>query len=213
MAGLGNVAPSVSKLGNGGHGILDLIFRDCALILSDTSILYKDKLNNLAGKNGFLGGVGKALSSVANYLPAVPLPIVGFSFQTPTNLNILQYDYSEYPMFGRISIVNSMVKGMGEIRITGLRPITRGNSIAINYLLNQFTLVKLVESYADAGGLWTLHTMWGTYDNLVLVSLDGTTAEGTTLGGTAFTFTFKRVNFDATKKQKGFVSNLLGKLL
>lgn len=210
MAGLGNIMPSVAKLNNGGHGVLDLIFRDCALILSDTKILYADKVQNMANKGGKFGGM---LNKVVNALPAIPLPIVGFSFQSPTNLNILKYNYSEYPMFGRLSIVNSMTKEMGEITITGLRPITRGNPIALNYVLNQFALVKLIEAYADAGGLWTLNTMWGTYNNLVLTSLDGVTAEGTSLGGTAFTFSFKRVNFHAIGKQRGLVSGLINKLI
>lgn len=197
MAGIGNVMPSVAKLGNGGHGVLDLIFRDCALIMSDTTILYADKLS------GTLGSIASSIE--------IPFPIVGFSFQTPEQLNILHYDYSEYPLYSRMSVVNSMVKGMGHVKVTGLRPITRGNSIAINYLLNQFVLVKLIESYCDAGGLWSLNTMWGTYNDLVLEDLDGINPDNAG-AGVGFAFTFKKVNFGAIDKQKGIVNKLISKL-
>lgn len=189
MAGLGNVLPSISKLGNGGHGVLDLIFRDGALIMSDSQLL--------AG----LGGVGDLGLSI-------PLPIIGFSFENPTELNLLKYSYTEYPMLNKTMVTNSFIKENGEVKLRGLRPITRGNNILVNYAANK-GLVILIEKYADAGGLWTLNTYWGTYGNLALESLDGVVTEAG--GGTAFDFTFKRINFDTVAKPKG-VAGIVSKL-
>lgn len=193
MAGLGNVMPSLAKIANGGHGILDLIFRDNALIMSDSQIL--------AGFSSF------------NYKGiefSVPLPIVGFSFETPKNLNLLKYNYTEYPMINKTMVVNSFIKDMGTISVSGLRPLTRGNNVVLNYSTNQ-ALVKLIEKYCDAGGLWSLNTMWGLYGNLVLTSLSGEETNG--LGGIKFNFEFKRVNFDKIFSSKNLVGQLINKFM
>lgn len=198
MAGLGNVMPSLGRMGNGGFWILDLIFRDNALIMTDSQLL--------------INAAGAAFGKAWNIGASVPLPIIGFSFATPEQLNILNYQYTEYPMLNKVNVVNSFVKGTGSVKLRGMRPITRGNSIVLNYLGNK-ALVLLIEKYADLGGTWTINTLWGTYGNLVLESLDGVMADEKAGGGTAFDFTFKRVNFDAVQNRKKGVAAVVSKLL
>lgn len=190
--------PSMGRMGNGGFWILDLIFRDNALIMTDSQLL--------------INAAGAAFGKSWNIGASIPLPIIGFSFDTPEQLNLLNYSYTEYPMLNKVNVVNSFIKGTGSIRLRGMRPITRGNSIVLNYLMNK-ALVLLIEKYADLGGTWTINTLWGTYGNLVLESLDGVVGGEKAGGGTAFDFTFKRVNFDAIQNRKKGVAKVVSKLL
>lgn len=198
MAGLGNVMPSMGRMGNGGFWILDLIFRDNALIMTDSQLL--------------INAAGAAFGASWNIGTPIPLPIIGFSFETPSQMNILNYSYTEYPMLNKVSVVNSFIKESGSVTVRGLRPITRGNPFVLNYLMNK-TLVLLIEKYADLGGTWTINTMWGTYGNLVLESLDGELSHDNDPGGTCFTFKFKRINFDAVKNRKKGVAGVISKLM
>lgn len=198
MAGLGNVMPSMGRMGNGGFWILDLIFRDNALIMTDSQLL--------------INAAGAAFGASWNIGTSIPLPIIGFSFETPSQMNILNYSYTEYPMLNKVSVVNSFIKESGSVTVRGLRPITRGNPFVLNYLMNK-TLVLLIEKYADLGGTWTINTMWGTYGNLVLESLDGELSHDNDPGGTCFTFKFKRINFDAVKNRKKGVAGVISKLM
>lgn len=174
MAGVGNVMPSLASFGrsSAAHGLLDLVFRDNALIMSDIRLL----ISKLAGV-----GIG------------IPFPIVGFSFETPSNVDFLNYSYSEYPMLNKEVVTNSFLRQSGSVTIKATRPITRGNNVLVNYITNTM-LIKLIKNYCDNGGLWALNTMWGYVNNLALEKLSGTEVSG--VGGIGFEFQFKRINFD-----------------
>lgn len=198
MQPIGNMLPSAEALFSSGarHGILDLVFRDNALVMNYSHLLLPggELLNTIAG-----GGV------------PTPLPIIGFSFEHPSQLNFLKYQYSEYPFLDRAMVANSFVKDVGGVQVRGLRPITRGNPVILNYTMNKL-LIKLIERYADQGGTWTLNTMWGPVSNLVLESLDGVKEDNAT-GGVAFDFTFRRICFSDTRGVLGKASSLIGKFL
>lgn len=185
-AALGNVLPSLYNPSSAHKFILDLAFRDCAVILRESLLLKSDKMNGL-----------------------LPLPLVGFTFDTPSNIQLLKYNYCEYPYLNKTMIVNSLVKENNEISITGSRPITRGNSIIMNTVLNQ-VLVKALEIYASRGGTFILLTMWGIIQDLVLEELTGKPTDGG-VGGVLFDFKFKKINFVNMKTVNKTADNLLGK--
>ena len=183
---LGNVLPSLYNPSSAHKFILDLAFRDCAVILRESLLLKNEKMN------GFL-----------------PFPLVGFTFDTPSNIQLLKYNYCEYPYLNKTMIVNSLVKENNEISITGSRPITRGNSIIMNTVLNQ-VLVKALEIYASRGGTFILITMWGIIQDLVLEELAGKPTDGG-VGGVLFDFKFKKINFVNMKQANKVSDNVLGK--
>lgn len=194
MVGIGNVMPSLSGVVKGNlHSVLDLVFRDNALILSDSQVLVP-ALGSLATR---LGG-------------SMPLPLVGFTFETPSDLTFMKYSYSEFPYLNKATVANSFVKETSSTTIRALRPIFGGNGVVTNYGLNK-TLVTLIESYADKGGTFAINTMWGYYGNFALEELKGYEVSG--VGGIGFEFHLKRINFDALQSAGGIVSNLLNKLM
>lgn len=195
VAGVGNALPSLAKIGNSGTGgmILDLVFRDCALLFSNTKLLISPKL-------GALGA-------------PIPLPILGFSFDVPEEIGILKYEYTEYPLLNKQVVANSFLKEPVDISVSAIRPIRRNNPVALNYITNR-TLIALIEKYCDNGGLWTLNTGWGIFSDLALTELSGTKTgdhAGADLGGVGFNFRLRKMHFDntfATSK----ISSLLKKL-
>lgn len=192
IVGIGNVLPSLAKIGNSNTGgaILDLVFRDCALIFSNTKLLINPKL----------GAVGIS----------IPLPIVGFSFNVPEEVGILKYTYTEYPLLNKQVVANSFLKEPIDISVSAVRPIRRNNPIALNYITNQ-TLIALIEKYCDNGGLWTLNTGWGIFTNLALTDLTGIKigqVAGADTGGIGFSFRLRKMHFDNT-----FATNQINGLL
>lgn len=190
MQGIGNVLPSLSRATKGNlHAILDLVFRDCAVVLENVNALTLGQFNYDIGFQ-------------------LPLPLIGFSFETPSSIEFLNYSYSEYPYLNKQTIVNAYLKEGGSISIDGVRPIQKGNGVITNYALNR-VLVTLLEKYADVGGTFAVNTLWGWYGNLVLEKLSGKAIDS--MGGIGFSFQFKRVQFD-TKAQKSLISRAIDKL-
>lgn len=177
LIGLGNIFPSLAKIrgskAEAFAGILDFVFVDCALLFMSPSKAY-----------GLPAVVDK-----------VYLPLVGFSFKTPDSATFLKYEYSKYPYLSKSVVANSFLKQSGEFEVVGLRPIFKGNSIITNYVANQLGVKKVIEKYADSGGLFALNTLWGLYTNLALEELSGVKVEGTEMGGIGFKFRFTKLNF------------------
>lgn len=186
ILGIGGVLPSFAKMANGDLGgqILDLTFRDSCLWMQNSSLLASWISLNL------------------------PLPVVGFQFQTPDNLELLKYEYTSYPALNKSFVANTFQKKITTLTIIGLRPITRMNPVGLNYLLNQQGISNYIEKYADRGGLWTLNTMWGIITNLVLTELKGIKINETSLGGVGFEFTFEKLQFSNLNSSLSKVSNL-----
>lgn len=182
---IGNVAPSLYSNEGTSGAILDFVFRDNALLIQNLEIL--------------LG-----ISSVSN----IPMPLIGFTFDTPSNIEFLRYKYAEYPFLNKSVIANASCKEPTIISVKATRPIYKGNGILTNYVLNQ-TLRAGIELYCDKGGLFTLNTMWGLITNLALESLSGEPTENN-VGGVVWNFEFRRLLFssNASKSVSDRVQNL-----
>lgn len=173
IIGIGNVLPNFAKLANGdaGGAILDLAFKDSCLWMQNSTLL-------------------------ASWISfKIPLPVVGFQFQTPDDLELLKYTYVKYPALNKVAVANSFQKETTTITITGLRPITRYNPVGLNYVLNGMGMKNYIEKYADRGGTFALNTMWGLITDLVLTSVKGVKVDQSQIGGIGFEFSFEKLQF------------------
>lgn len=199
IIGLGGVMPSaltnlVNVKGNGYYitmkTIVDLFFRDWCVFMATPTLLFTKNKSALSTAGASLGNVFNSL------IDTTGLPLVGFSFQQPSNYEILKYDYTKYPLLNRAVIANNMLKQTTKITLTGLRPITASNPVLLNYMMNTIGLKYYIEKYCDAGGTWWINTLWGARANYVLTELKGTKPVGE-VGGVGWEFTFERLNFDS----------------
>lgn len=176
LISMGNVLPSFAKLSRGdlSGALLDLAFKDSCLWMQNSTLLTSWLSFN------------------------IPLPVLGFQFQTPDTLELLKYTYVKYPALNKVAVANSFQKETTTITITGLRPITQYNTVGLNYVLNWQGIKNYIQKYADRGGLWSLNTMWGIQTDLVLVSVNGVKLDDTSMGGVGFEFTFEKLNFADT---------------
>lgn len=174
---------------NGYHttlkAVLDKTYREHALILSDAFTM-GELVNN------------------------TPVPIVGFVYEHPSTLELLKYDYSEYPFLNKTTITNSYTKQNTRITIRSYRAITVENSVAVNIALNE-AIYYGIEYYCDRGGTFKLLTMWGAFSNLVLESLQIIPPNGNETGGVGFEWHFRKIPFD-TKNAESVVSKDIEKL-
>lgn len=203
--GLGNIIPSsltnITTKGKGGYiatvTVLDLLYRDWCVFLQTPSLL-------MGGDSSSTGmGLGGLIDTTG-------MPLIGFTFQQPSNFEILKYQFTKFPLLNKAVVANSMIKESTKITLTGLRPITASNPIILNIALNNVGL-KLIEKYADMGGLWWINTMWGARFNYVLTDLKGTMPVDD-IGGVGWEFTFERLNFDSTSSSVKKVDDKLGLL-
>lgn len=231
MAGiLGSTPVSTSQIYNiGGYAdagvILDYLFQKNAVILNDTlQILTGNSLN-------------VPIPIVGDVSVSLPIPLIGFEFLAPEEVELLKYSYSEYPYIDKTMLTNAYIKENTKLSIVGVRPITHmpnGNhsidkndssksarnvaainnastSVVGNYISNELILSTL-QAYCDRGGTFTVLTMWGQINNLVLERLSGIKLEGgqNQFAGQGYKFEFKRVQFP--KKSNQGIRNTLSKL-
>ena len=190
IIGIGGILPNFAKLASGdvGGAILDLAFKDSCLWMQNSTLL-------------------KSWISAS-----IPLPVVGFQFQTPDNLELLKYTYVKYPALNKVAVANSFQKETTTVTITGLRPITRYNPIGLNYILNWQGMKNYIEKYADRGGMFTLNTMWGLITNLVLTGVNGVKVDQSQMGGIGFEFSFERLQFASLGTAESAVSSVFNVL-
>lgn len=156
---------------------LDYIYRHNALLLSDVV---------------YITGLGNA---------SIPLPIVGFVYENPHALEMLKYEYSEYPYLNKTLITNSYTKQNTKFSLRSYRAITSNNGVATNIALNE-ALYYGIEYYCDRGGTFKMLTMWGAFSNLVLESLQIVQAGDNQLGGIGFEWQFRKIPFDTTNAER-----------
>lgn len=168
MALLGNQTPVIEA----SRFALDLVFKHNALLLNDLLAL----------------GLGTF---------SFPVPLVGFTYENPSSLELLNYSYSEYPYLTKTLIANSYVKNNTQLSIRSYRAITSVNSVITNIAINE-ALTILIEKYCDRGGTFSCFTMWGFISNLVVERLEIIPADDNQLGGVGFQWTFKKINFDTS---------------
>lgn len=209
MAGIIGTNPiqvgKINEINSVGIKILDELFQKNAILLNDTLTILTGGTNLNA-----LGGLGINL----------PLPLLGFEFKTPQELQLLKYNYSEYPYVDKTLITNAYLRENTSISIIGYRPITyNGGGNVVNnlsssvlgiYITNEL-IVSTLKIYCDKGGTFSLLTLWGQIQNLVLEELAGVPLEAeNALGGQAFLFRFKQINFPKQKNQA--IKTILSKM-
>lgn len=167
--------PILDLTGNNIKSSLDTIYRYNALLLSD-------------------------LKTIGGLPFNAPIPIVGFVYENPSTLEMLKYEYSEYPFLNKTLITNSYTKQNTRFSIRSYRAITAYNGIATNIALNE-ALYYGIEYYCDRGGTFKLLTMWGAFSNLVLESLQIIPPSGNEVGGIGFEWHFRKIPFDTTNAE------------
>lgn len=190
---IGNIVPSLASIRRPGAAakcIMDLVFRDCALIMESSNLLF----------------------SPIPLPTLVPLPIIGFSFDTPEEIVFARYTYATYPYLNKAVVANSFIKEVCPLKIRALRPIQRGNPVVANYLLNHTIIRFYIERYADRGGLFALNTMWGYIGNLALKELRGVKVGNSNIGGVGFEFEFERLNFSSISVADKITNSVVGAL-
>ena len=157
----------------GSYQILDSLYSDGAIILENaTEILTGKKAPIEAG-----------------------LPLIGFSYK-PESLELLKYGWSQYPYLNKQKLTFSAVKETTAFSVSVISPITTGGHSVVGELVKRELLAKLLEKYCDAGGMFTVLTLWGTRKHCVLTGMEGVSGEG--MDGTLFKMSFMKPNFDLT---------------
>lgn len=165
--------------------ILDFVFgRNCILL---------DNLN-------LVFGIG----------PNIPCPLLGFQYETPEFIELLNFSYSEYPFLDRTALINAYMKNNTRFKFKAYRAITTENSFVINYALNE-AIYKILDNYVLNGGTFRVVTAWGSFSNLLLEKFSGFRNSDTDIGGQGFQFEFVRVNMqtqEIQEKTNTYLSNI-----
>ena len=203
---LGSALPTISG-GNISRATLELVFKNNAILLNDGLSLGLSAFDSAFGTN--LGGsaFGDMVNSVSS---VVALTLLGFVYDNPSSMELLKYSYSEYPYLNKSLIVNSYLKENTRFTIRAYKAITPDNTIPINYIYNE-QIYSQLKNYCDYGGTFTLMTLWGSFSNLVLESLNSVYPEGSEVGGVGFEFNFLKPNFDGSSSS-GIVSKAINAL-
>lgn len=167
-------------LGKAGYAALDLAYRHNALLLNNPE--------KAGGLTGLAGGLINDLTGIS-----IPLPILGFVYENPTEMEWFNYTYSEYPYLNSSNIINAMIRNNTSITLRAYRCINDTNGVITNIAANE-TLYNMLEGYTMNGGTFKMLSLWGVFDNLVIESLKIVPAEDNQVGGTGFEFTFKKLN-------------------
>lgn len=186
---LGPASPTVEgKVGEALMLALDTIYSKSAIVLTD-----------IAEITGITSSVGSLLTS--------HLPLIGFTYEHPSEMELLKYEYSEYPFLNKTLISNSYLKQNTKLTLRSYRGITANNGIVTNIALNQL-IFEGVEYYCDRGGTFRIMTMWGTFEGFVLETLRIIPPESTQAGGIGFEWEFKRLPFDTASTQNVYSDSL-----
>jgi hypothetical protein len=124
------------------------------------------------------------------------IPLIGFSYKPESGLELLKYQWSQYPYLNKQKLTFSAVKQATDFSVSVISPITTDGPVIVTIALREL-LIKLLEKYCNAGGMFTVLTLWGTQRHCVLTGLDGIGADGT-MDGTLFKMSFNKPNFDLT---------------
>lgn len=166
----------------------------------------------------------------------LPLPIIGFTYESPYEQELLSYKYAESPYLSKAAITTSVIKEPISISIRANRVLVPynkrlfkqtdsalvvdtnaienthinqlvPNTLSMNILANM-GINLLLEKYCDNGGLFTLITPYKTYTNLALVKLRAFDHGGNQPYGIGYDFTFKEV-IVASIKNKAKINKMI----
>lgn len=151
-------------------GILEMVINKNALILRDHQILKKTLGVNIS----------------------IPMPLLGFIYELPQSIELLNFTYSEYPFINKSLVANSTQNETTTIKVTAISAITAENGIVKQFLKLQ-VLQDALRDYCVFGGSFWLITPWGVFRNLYLENL--TLIPSDNSFGCKLEFTLKRLNF------------------
>jgi hypothetical protein len=181
---LGKTQVSV-KLTN--YQILDTIYSNAAVILNNAAeVLLK-----------------QSATSVYN----IPVPLVGFSYKPMGTIELLKYEYSEYPYLSKQMVSNAGVKQATRFTVQVIDAIASSN-IVLEAIAKRQLLQTMLDKYAAAGGLFTVLTLWGTITNCLLEGMEGVEGQSTGSDGVLFNIHFYKPNFDTAATTDKLSSSL-----
>lgn len=139
----------------------------------------------------------------------IPIPIIGFIYQTPDEIELLRYKWSEYPFLNKQTQVNAYVKEPTRFSIKAIRPITKYNTITINQALNEAVKYSL-DYYVALGGSFTIITPWSVVKNCYLEGASGVKLTDSDFGGQGWVFKF--VSYGDTGQTKKRLNSFLNSI-
>jgi hypothetical protein len=169
------------------YQILDSIYSEGAIILNNATEI-------LLGKS-----VGSSLD--------IPVPLIGFKYKPMGTIELIKYEYSEYPYLSKQMVSNAGVKQATRFSVQLLDPITGSNPVILAVVKRQ-VLQTLLDKYAAGGGLFTILTLWGSVTNCLLEGLEGVEGSSNGSDGVNFVMHFYKPNFDTAAVQKKLSSSL-----
>ena len=137
----------------------------------------------------------------------IPVPLIGFNYKPEGTIELLKYQWSEYPYLNKQVLTNAAIKQTTKFSVQVIDPIS-GNNPVLLALLKREGLKMLLEKYTDAGGMFTVMTLWGAIKHCVLTDLAGVSGEA--MDGTNFIMSFMKPNINigtADKQLSDFMSN------
>lgn len=167
-------------------------------------------LDFVYGRNAILlQNVGEILNLGST---GIPIPIVGFEYKIPDEVEILKFSYSKYPFMNRTTIVNAYIKEATTLTLEADKPITQLNPFIANYPLNEL-IVSTLDKYISNGGLFTILTPWAVIKDCLCTKFVGFKIGERDIGGQGFRFSFEKANIPSEvmqKKQNAYLSAITG---
>lgn len=145
-----------------------------------------------------------------SFIKSIPLPLIGFSYRPIGEMELLSYEWSQYPYLSKQVITNAGVKQPTRFSVDVFSVISLENPIALN-ILKISALVKLLDNYVAKGGLFTILTMFGPITDCVLEKITGFAGDEM-IDGTHLRFSFFKPNIDTTAAVAQQVTDLISKI-
>lgn len=143
-------------------------------------------------------------------LKNIPLPLIGFAYKLTGDVQLLSYEWSQYPFLSKQMITNSGMKQQTRFSLDVYSVLSNTNPVALN-LLKITALVSIIDNYVARGGLFTVLTMYGFITDCVLESITGL-SDGEMLDGTHLRFNFIKPNIDSTAAVTKQLSDLVSSI-
>lgn len=123
----------------------------------------------------------------------LPLPLLGFEYNFDGNIELLRYQWGEYPYLNRQLLAYGAIKENPTFTVKLHKVISSFNPFETHFVTNEL-FIRALEYYIDLGGTFWVLTPWGTREYCVVESVGGEVNEGGQVGIT-FAITFKKLNF------------------
>lgn len=142
-----------------------------------------------------------------------PISLIGFEYQIPESLPLLEYKYSEYPFLNKNVIQSCLKKEQTQFSLVGINSIVRlfdymgSTSVAVLMGYNEAVL-KLLDKHVLSGKTFTIMTSWGVIKPCILERVVGKKLGSQDIGGQCLEFQFKTAKINSNKTEKLISDNL-----